>query len=176
VTAFILLRYALFKEHAITSVPEFVIAREGKPSLKDHGACFNISHSSNVVVCGIGTHAIGVDAQDYTEVSIEIGESVVSNSERNFLRNKKSFSRLWTLKEAYGKFIGSGITYDYKDTDFSEIISSDVVQSCNGLKIYSREFEKYAVSACCEDDIKLIRVQKMQLHEFADALLSKGVP
>lgn len=173
VTAFILLRYVLFKEYNITGVPEFVIARGGKPSLKDYDICFNISHSSNVVLCGTGTYAIGVDVQDYTEVSIDIGESVISDSERDFLGDKRAFSRLWTLKEAYGKFIGSGIIYDYRDTDFSEIISSDEVQSCNELKIYSREFEKYAVSACCEDNIRLIRVEKVQLHKFADALLSK---
>jgi len=173
VTAYTLFRYALFCEYNSTNMPEFVIDKNGKPFIKNSMVEFNLSHSNDVVLCGIGDYAIGVDVQDYSESVTDIKDKIFTEKEIKNCTDEKKLLRLWTLKEAYGKYKGFGICYDYQNTDFSSIVSSDSVQSHEGLKYYSQECENYAFSACSDDNMCIIKVTKTQLHDFANNLLSQ---
>lgn len=87
----------------------------GKPYFKNLPLHFNISHSGVYVACAICDKNIGID--------IEVNESVdyrailkhLSKSEEEYIRNQNgdfgsmTFNKIWTLKEAYVKWLGTGL-------------------------------------------------------------------
>lgn len=100
----------------------FEIGEHGKPELK-HAAAgdlrFNLSHTRGLVACGV-TRAddIGVDVEQIDrKLEIDtLAGSVLSDDERAALgplagsARRERFFRHWTLKEAYVKAIGRGIS------------------------------------------------------------------
>lgn len=166
--SFVLLRYALRCEYNISFVPEFDISQSGKPELKNSNIFFNISHCDNAVLCGIDVNPIGVDIQDYRPDITDVGHIFVGEHETTAFQGANSLTRLWTLKEAYGKFIGEGICYDLKKMDFSGIKNINETQEYNGLKIFSEEFEHYALSVCGENDISIKIAEMTELMEFTN--------
>jgi 4'-phosphopantetheinyl transferase len=79
---------------------------------------FNLSHTHGLVAAAVATHgAIGVDAErvDPMKADFEIAEEYFAPSEVRILRGLPAaerttcFFRLWTLKEAYIKALGTGL-------------------------------------------------------------------
>jgi 4'-phosphopantetheinyl transferase len=101
---------------------EFEIGEHGKPELK-HAAFadvrFNLSHTRGLVACGVTrVDDIGVDVEQIDrKLEIDtLAGSVLSDDERAALvpltgsARRERFFRYWTLKEAYVKAIGRGIS------------------------------------------------------------------
>lgn len=100
----------------------FEIGEHGKPELK-HAAAgdlrFNLSHTRGLVACGVTrTDDIGVDVEQIDR-KLEIDNlagSVLSEDEQAALvplagsAKRERFFRHWTIKEAYVKAIGRGIS------------------------------------------------------------------
>ncbi len=121
----------------------------GKPVLSDSALSFNISHSGNnlaMILC----------EQKFCGVDIQIAEkrnrfddalkSVLTDREFAHLETRGSdddFFRLWSLKEAYIKAIGSSIWYG-RDYDFMPILDQycEKWTFCNNLFLYSTEIDK----------------------------------
>lgn len=110
----------------------FVTGAHGKPSLHpDHGLAplaFNISHTRDAIACAMTLdHEIGVDieALDRPGRLLEIAGAYFSAAELSILRAARSdeqrtvFLRLWTLKEAYIKAHGDGLSLPLKLFSFS---------------------------------------------------------
>lgn len=113
----VLLRYILWKHCGITSKELVFRYNEfGKPFLlKPIGIYFNISHSGEWVVCGVGFTPIGVDVEGGIEEVVTIAERFFPEEEKRYI-NKHSlcdkydaFFKVWTLKESYIKCIGKGL-------------------------------------------------------------------
>lgn len=182
-----LLRFGLMKEFAVESIPEIIEMERGKPLLKDSDIFFNISHCDKGILCSISTQDTGCDIQDYSKDILEIKESILSSKEKicvdeegrsfekkdgaDFIRKQiKEITRIWTLKEAYGKYYGTGLAYEFKDEDFSFIDSNNGWQNYKELRVFSREFENYAVSVFSKETMPVCRVGKQQLMEFIHTL------
>jgi 4'-phosphopantetheinyl transferase len=101
----------------------FVANTHGKPGLHpDHGLpglAFNLSHTRGAVACGIAPGCpIGVDIEDAARTGdhLAIAKSFFAASEVALLRAASEadwpalFIRLWTLKEAYIKACGQGLS------------------------------------------------------------------
>jgi 4'-phosphopantetheinyl transferase len=100
-----------------------VADNNGKPYLDsaigEHGVEFNISHSGDIVICAI-TRAgpVGIDIETAKIMHDLRGfsrrflapEEFSSVNSRFFSEQSRFFFRLWTLKEAYLKAIGSGLS------------------------------------------------------------------
>jgi 4'-phosphopantetheinyl transferase len=110
----------------------FVANAYGKPSLHpDHGLpalAFNLSHTRGAVTCGIAPdRPIGVDIEDATRTGdhLAIARSFFAASEVALLRAASEaerpglFLRLWTLKEAYIKACGQGLSMKLDGFAFS---------------------------------------------------------
>jgi 4'-phosphopantetheinyl transferase len=100
----------------------FEIGEHGKPELKHEGHAevrFNLSHTRGLVACGVTrSDDIGIDVEQIDR-KLEIDHlagSVLSEDEQAALvplagsARRERFFRHWTLKEAYVKAIGRGIS------------------------------------------------------------------
>ena len=101
----------------------FTVGSHGKPSLHpDHRLgrlAFNISHTRGAVACAMTLdHDIGVDIEDLERPGrlLEIAHAYFAPDELVTLRSappadqRSVFLRLWTLKEAYIKAHGDGLS------------------------------------------------------------------
>jgi len=127
-----LLRYALKKEYGIREIPEFVLNEYGKPFLADHkDIFFNFSHSGKQVICAVDNSPIGIDIQDIRHLSLKVGEKFLSESEKKRISGIKDetmldreLSRIWCIKESYGKMTGKGFGEGFRSFDTYDLMKS----------------------------------------------------
>lgn len=98
----------------------YIEGKHGKPSLTDHPEIhFSISHSSHFVACAMADCEIGIDIQHLVKVNEPLMRRVLSDEELEMVMAQQGeerqmlFARLWALKEAYLKAVGTGITDDF---------------------------------------------------------------
>ncbi len=88
----------------------------GLPSLN-----FNLSHSGQAAAIAVSlTCPLGVDIEPAVQtIDLDIFDSMLSAGERTYLSSRPAslrqldFVRLWTLKEAYAKLLGKGLSLDF---------------------------------------------------------------
>ncbi len=85
---------------------------------------FNISHSHNTVTAVVSDETVGIDIEKIRPVSLKLAKRVCSASELIYVFGRDTvdfdaecahdvlvrFFEIWTIKEAYFKCIGTGIT------------------------------------------------------------------
>lgn len=117
--------------HYCSVAPEawhFELNTYGKPSVSPNcGLRFNLSNCPGLVVCLIAQGAeVGVDAEPYERAGkiAELGATIFSPQEINQLAALRDAERLdralslWTLKEAYIKVRGKGLTLPLNKISF----------------------------------------------------------
>ena len=119
VLAYQLLKEGLQKEYCITENPIFEYNEHGKPSIVGHPEIyFNLSHCKEAVICAISNQPIGVDVESIREFNDSLINYTMNDEEKVEIANSDTpaatFIRLWTMKEATSKLIGTGITHDVK--------------------------------------------------------------
>lgn len=128
--------------------PEEIIIKatsQGKPYIENRPIYFNISHCEDYVVCAVNEKEIGIDIEKIRDVNLSIAERFFTHSESEYLNSgdtadkNKRFFEIWTAKEAYLKWLGSGIT--------DELSKLDVPQA-NVKHFY---FEDYVVAVYTEE-------------------------
>lgn len=129
----------------------------GKPFITNYpNIYFNLSHCTGLMVCGISGGEIGVDAELIRTYSGKAAKRIFSESERNFvlhgLDKEKNFFRIWTLKEALGKALGTGISSDLSRHEFA---FHDGVPMCSSFheKKFSQKIlmNTWVISVCADD-------------------------
>ncbi len=84
----------------------------GKPYLPD-GPYFSISHCKQGIAVAVDDKPIGIDIESFREVSPELIDYAMNEREQDTIRKADNpmiaFTRIWTRKEAYVKFLGTGI-------------------------------------------------------------------
>ncbi len=119
--AYLLLKEGLRQAYGVREDPVFVCRENGKPYLRDHpDIYFNLSHCRKGVLCAIDEAEVGCDIE---EIPAAVDEALCGicfqAEERRRIMNAADpaaeFTRLWTMKEAYLKYTGEGITDDLPD-------------------------------------------------------------
>ena len=112
----VLLRYALKERYEISDL-ELGKNAYGKPYLLKHcGIYFNLSHSGDWVICGVGDQDLGIDVEHIEEIEMSIAEDFFAGKEIEYLKTIPVENRLgdfytvWTLKESYTKYVGEGMS------------------------------------------------------------------
>ena len=88
---------------------------QGKTQIVNFPKKFNLSHSGDYVVCGVSNGEVGVDIQKWVPYKERTAERFFAKEEWELLQEKDEqertelFYRLWSRKEAYGKYTGQGI-------------------------------------------------------------------
>lgn len=158
--------YALKECYGFTEQPEIIQEGNEKPVIKDHPEiCFNLSHCKTAIACAVSEKQVGVDVQE-NRASIEkiakrfFSENeikMISSIDDKFLR-ENLYRRVWTLKEAYGKYTGKGLMYKLQDKDFSEILVKDVMK-----EPYHCIYEKKRVLMLDEDEWSMAAISDLPL-------------
>ena len=104
VLAYQLLKQGLREEYGITENPVFEYNEHGKPSIVGHPEiCFNLSHCKEAAACVICDGLAHYAMNDEEVRQIEDSDNPAA-----------AFIRLWTMKEATLKLVGTGISDDLK--------------------------------------------------------------
>lgn len=105
----------------------FERTESGKPYVKNANAFFSISHSKEIVVCAVDGKEIGVDIEKVRDIDLDITRIACTEKDKKFVFSTKDrseqldrFFSVWTAKEAYFKFVGTGII-GLKTIDYEEI-------------------------------------------------------
>lgn len=113
-----------------TGAWRFGTGAHGKPfvtSPQGPDARFSLSYTRSLLALAVSPrHELGVDIEAITpEGSDEVPWQVLTSAERRFLRTLPAaeqfaeFLRLWTLKEAYTKYLGLGASLDFRRVEVS---------------------------------------------------------
>jgi 4'-phosphopantetheinyl transferase len=105
----------------------FLCDKNGKPYAKDIDIHFNISHSGDYVMCAVNETPVGVDIEKIRDIRTEVINRVCTEKELEYVNagglpeseRLKRFFEIWTFKEAYFKYLGTGIS-DFKGVDYFE--------------------------------------------------------
>lgn len=110
--ASLLLLFALKKEgYKGEKLPDYNYYAKGKPYILGiESLKFNISHSENIITCVISRREVGVDIERDREMTKATIARVFTENERKTIVNESDYIRLWTMKEAYAKLTGEGIS------------------------------------------------------------------
>ena len=120
VLAYQLLKQGLREEYGITENPIFEYNEHGKPSIVDHPEIFfNMSHCKYAAVCAISEKNVGIDVESIREFKDGLVRYTMNDEEILEIESAEdpasAFIRLWTMKEATMKLIGTGISNDMKN-------------------------------------------------------------
>ena len=124
----------------------------GKPYLEQpKGIYFNGSHSGDYLVCALSNRPIGVDIQEklLQTPCLKLAKRFFTKKEYDSLLDldekgqREAFFRLWTQKESYMKYCGSG---------FSLPMNTFEIQEENGAW---HVFIKGERAACCLKEVQL---------------------
>lgn len=94
---------------------DFLEEEGGKPYLEGNPVHFNVSHSGLLWLCMAGEAPCGIDIQQEKDCSYEkIAARHFNEDEQNYIKREglSGFFRLWTMREAYGKYTGQGFYGD----------------------------------------------------------------
>lgn len=119
VLAYQLLKQGLREIYGITENPVFEYNEHGKPSIVGHPEIFfNLSHCKYAAVCVLSDQPIGIDVESIREYKENLVRYTMNDEEVCEIGSSDNpaatFIRLWTMKEATMKLIGTGISNDMK--------------------------------------------------------------
>lgn len=98
----------------LEELPSIEYAEGGKPYIKNYPKLhFNLSHCRRYVAVAIHSSPVGVDIECRRKVSQSLIRRVCSEDEQHLIAASQEpdmeFLRLWTRKESYLKYTGTGI-------------------------------------------------------------------
>lgn len=174
VYAFLLLRYALFKEYGITSMPQIETDENGKPFEVKNEYFFNLSHCDTAVACALDYTPVGIDVQDFHPVKDNVVQRVCSLQEQKMLSQcanpEQFFAAFWASKEAWGKYTGQGIGYDLQSTCFCGKGEFPCLYKAENVIIQTDLKNTFALSVCAQRQLQAIYVKNDELLCFLQEL------
>ena len=142
VLAYRLLKQGLSEVYGMKENPLFEYNEHGKPSIVGHPEiCFNLSHCKEAVICAISDQPIGVDVESVRSFNESLVRYTMNEDEIRQIESAEdravAFIRLWTMKEAALKLIGTGISNDVKQVLCQERLIFETFIDSQRRYIYS---------------------------------------
>lgn len=112
-------------EKQCSEPPLWTFGEHGKPSLANYeGIHFNISHCNEAVAIAVSDKEVGIDVEGRRKFSETLLQRSFDEKEQaSVLRSndpESEFARIWTRKEAWFKWTGTGILMDHLKTTETE--------------------------------------------------------
>lgn len=106
---------------------EFGRTENGKPFAKNADVFFSISHCKEMVVCAVSENPVGIDVELLRDIDLKITKIACTELDKAYIfaadteeEQRLRFFEVWTAKEAYFKFYGTGIS-DLKKVSYVDI-------------------------------------------------------
>ena len=150
------LRDAVLKEMGFSPGPEFFEKGPyGKPYLKGSSIQFNLTHCRGLAAFAIGKRECGIDAESFERKPGAAIRRACSPEEMAYLERSAdpdfAFFRLWTLKEAFIKATGQGLSFPLAEAAFSPG-EGDNLYFCQGGYLFRQcAAEKHIISLCVRE-------------------------
>jgi len=134
---------------------EIVIKKEalGKPYAESLNIHFSISHNNPYAICATHDAPIGIDIQRADGVRELVLRRVCSPEEQQYVFSAPTgqgerFTRLWCMKEAYVKRLGSSIFI--RDGFFCEFENGEPITEYEGFSFtFPPAPDGYIIAVCC---------------------------
>lgn len=145
VITYLMLLYGLRECFDITSF-EIALGEYGKPYLPQYPQVhFSISHCDTGCAVAVSDCPVGVDIQDLRPFSWGVAKRVCCQRELDELRKcseqEQLFAKIWAAKECYGKMIGRGMLYEYRNDCWNKTDAS----------IYVDKRKNYMIGLCLDN-------------------------
>lgn len=128
---------------------QFEYAENGKPYLKE-GPFFNITHSGSTVSVAISDSPVGIDLECIRSSTPKVARKVMSDIEYAWFESNdfddKCFYTLWTLKESYYKYLGTGLPLYPNNTEF--VFQSEWTLKGSTASFITYRTEEFILSIC----------------------------
>ena len=137
-------------EEKINADGAYYYGEHGKPQIVNFPKKFNLSHSGDYVVCAVGDGEVGADIQKWVPYKERTAERFFAPTEWKLLQELPAsqrtelFYRLWSRKEAYGKYTGQGISSAVGE-DFSDEQNWQEKQICFRERVLE---DSYSLAVC----------------------------
>jgi len=165
---------------------EFLYADKGKPYLPQGDIHFSLSHSGHWALLAVAkTELIGVDIEELKPARdlLGIAENYYHPKEFAYLRTLKEeaqhayFYRLWTLKEAFLKAIGAGISAGLEKIQFDIAGDNIKAQIAASLSADTDEWQFHQWAMTTQDYCALAGKSRQPLAvNWFDALATPAFP
>lgn len=130
---------------------EITVGEHGKPFLTNNKKVYySISHSGNRVMCAVADVPVGCDVEQIGRVSYKVAKRFFSEGELEVIESLEGEeaktvmrTKLWCLKESFGKLKGGGLSDAIGKTEF--ILDDEFEESIKqkGLRCFFYEEDGY---------------------------------
>lgn len=148
----------------------YAYGEHGKPYLPEHpSCCFSLSHSGGYIALACGNEPVGVDIQQILPQKEHALRFLHPAEQQNILDAQdraEQFCRIWTMKEAYVKLTGEGMSRSFgsfnvlkmsENSFFTERIDDHMLTICTNKFVSKPEIhiitENELLSAFLVDEI-----------------------
>lgn len=120
----------------VDNPPIWELAEHGKPFLTNYdGIHFNISHCREAIVTAISNNPVGIDVEGRRRFSDGLLQRAFNDEEQGKVKDsvdpEMEFARIWTRKESYFKYTGTGILIDHlPEVERLAVEGSCVINTC----------------------------------------------
>lgn len=123
---------------------------------------FNISHSEDYLCCGISLDTyIGIDIEKISVASLAIENCIFHKNEIAYIKKGSdpnlNFYKMWTRKEAYGKYLGLGLATNLTSVDTlspnKHYWLSTFLKEDSLISVCSEQFENIRIEEIDENNL-----------------------
>ena len=131
----------------------------GKPYLPA-GPYLSVSHTRGAAACAVGTSPVGVDIETMRRITEHLIHRVCSDAEAAWVSKSENpeaaFLTLWTLKEAYMKYLGLGLRLDPRTVVLRPEADRRFTIPGSGLVFWTFQQDDLFISACSRQPFTLL--------------------
>lgn len=178
----VLIRYGLHEIYGLNhELIKFHKNDYGKPSLigvKD--IHFNISHAGNWVVCAFHEDPVGIDVEQIKDIEMNIANRFFSQGEiqdlhlLNSEEQKTYFFQLWTMKEAYIKAEGKGLSIPLDSFCIRRKMDGFTVEPDNNWYMHAYDLDEgYCMAVASKSSVGPENPRIFQMNPFIKKVLEQ---
>ena len=146
--------------------PALVYGDNGKPHLADRpNTYFSVTHSGEWAFLAVADCEIGIDAQMPRRVCPRLATHSTTPEELAWVKEdtEPNFTRLWTMKEAYLKYTGTGLTVPIHEVNIS-VPPADGYDEHNRCYWSLLEHDGIPLSICAEKALSNILIESINIE------------